>query len=245
MGLMQKEVADRIGVNRGHYTDSETGAVDYYPKEVVDKLAEFYGGPVGDFLDDFNRFIYYGQGKAIREHRKRLELTITQVHAVELLQNLPENLSPERRAVVETACKLVGKVNYFWGGKSLVIGWDSRWGQLTKVWADGSSTTGTYRPYGLDYSGFVSWVFYNATSGEPVLTGSASMQHTHCTPNSWSEAQPGDLVFYAHDSHVGIVAGQDESGHILIIHCRPSGSVVITGQEYFATFGRPDFYRDV
>lgn len=74
MGLMQKEVADRIGIRRGHYTDLETGAVDYYPKEVVDKLAEFYGVPVGDFLDDFNRFLYYGQGKAIREHRERLGL---------------------------------------------------------------------------------------------------------------------------------------------------------------------------
>ena len=30
---------------------------------------------------------------------------------------------------------MVGKVNYFWGGKSRAIGWDSRWGQLTKVWA--------------------------------------------------------------------------------------------------------------
>ena len=26
--------------------------------------------------------------------------------------------------MVETACELVGKVAYFWGGKSLVTGWD-------------------------------------------------------------------------------------------------------------------------
>lgn len=45
-----------------------------------------------------------------------------------LLRDLPEGLSPEREAVVRTACSLVGKVNYFWGGKSLVIGWDARWG---------------------------------------------------------------------------------------------------------------------
>ena len=42
-----------------------------------------------------------------------------------LIRNLPEGLSPEREAVVRTACSLVGKVNYFWGGKSLVIGWDA------------------------------------------------------------------------------------------------------------------------
>ena len=46
------------------------------------------------------------------------------------------------------------KVNYFWGGKSLVIGWDSRWGTL-QVWASGGPTTGTYRPYGMDCSGFM------------------------------------------------------------------------------------------
>ena len=70
-----------------------------------------------------------------------------------LIRGLPEDLSPEREAVVRTACSLVGKVNYFWGGKSLVIGWDARWGELRQVTAAGSSTTGTYRPYGLDCSG--------------------------------------------------------------------------------------------
>ena len=70
-----------------------------------------------------------------------------------LLRDLPEDLSPEREAMVRTACSLVGKVNYFWGGKSLVIGWDVRWGELRQVTAAGSSTTGTYRPYGLDCSG--------------------------------------------------------------------------------------------
>ena len=81
------------------------------------------------------------------------DLSISQADAVELLQNLPTDLDPERRAVVETACKLVGKVNYFWGGKSLTIGWDDAWGTLRQVTAAGSSTTGTYRPYGMDCSG--------------------------------------------------------------------------------------------
>lgn len=82
-----------------------------------------------------------------------------------LIRNLPEDLSPEREAVVRTACSLVGKVNYFWGGKSLVFGWDAQWGELRQVTAAGSSTTGTYRPYGLDCSGFVDWVFFNQSGG--------------------------------------------------------------------------------
>ena len=92
------------------------------------------------------------------EQRDLLRELIEDVYSVSgdtaaLLRDLPEGLSTEREAVVRTACSLVGKVNYFWGGKSLVIGWDARWGELRQVTAAGSSTTGTYRPYGLDCSG--------------------------------------------------------------------------------------------
>lgn len=82
------------------------------------------------------------------------DLGISQEAALTLFRSLPDDLSPERKAVIKVACSLVDKVNYFWGGKSLVIGWDSRWGTLQKVWADGSPTTGAYRPYGMDCSGF-------------------------------------------------------------------------------------------
>ena len=175
------------------------------------------------------------------------DLSASQEQARNILRNLPDGLSPERRAVVETACRLVGKVNYFWGGKSRVIGWDSRWGTIQKVWADGSSTTGTYRPYGLDCSGFVDWVFYNISDGAYTIGhgGGAHAQHTYCTAITWTEAQPGDLVFYPEDTHVGIVGGWDESGNILIIHCASGyNNVVVTKQEGFATIGRPLYYSE-
>ena len=184
------------------------------------------------------------------EQRDLLRELIEDVYSVSgdtaaLLRNLPEYLSPEREAVVRTACSLVGKVNYFWGGKSLVLGWDSRWGELRQVTAAGSSTTGTYRPYGLDCSGFVDWVFYNATGGDYIIGhgGGAMMQHTYCTPILWEDAQPGDLVFYPEDNHVGMVGGWDEDGNILIIHCASGyNNVVITGKEGFTSVGRPDYY---
>ena len=175
------------------------------------------------------------------------DLSISQADAVELLQNLPADLDPERQTVVETACRLVGKVNYFWGGKSLTIGWDDRWGTLRQVTAAGSSTTGTYRPYGMDCSGLVDWVFYNVSGGEYVIGhgGGAHAQHTYCTPISWDEALPGDLVFYPEDSHVGIVGGRDESGDLLIIHCAFSANnVVISGADGFTSIGRPYYYGD-
>lgn len=49
------------------------------------------------------------------------DLTISDATAKKLLADLPSDLDPERRAVVETACRLVGKVNYFWGGCALFL----------------------------------------------------------------------------------------------------------------------------
>lgn len=186
------------------------------------------------------------------EQRDLLRELIEDVYSVSgdtaaLIRNLPEDLSPEREAVVRTACSLVGKVNYFWGGKSLVLGWDSRWGELRQVTAAGSSTTGTYRPYGLDCSGFVDWVFYNATGGQYVIGhgGGATMQHNYCTDISWSAAQPGDLVFYPDNSHVGIVGGWDANGELLIIHCASgANNVVVTGKSGFASIGSPKYYSE-
>ena len=174
-------------------------------------------------------------------------LTITNADAVQVLQSLPADLSQERKAVVQNALTLYGKVSYFWGGKSLVIGWDSRWGELRQVTAAGSSTTGTYRPYGLDCSGFVDWAFYNATGGSYIIGhgGGATMQHSYCTDISWSDAQPGDLVFYPDNSHVGIVCGRSEDGSLLVIHCASgANNVVITGTSGFVSVARPDYYRE-
>ena len=186
------------------------------------------------------------------EQRDLLRELVEDVYSVSgdtaaLLRDLPEGLSPEREAVVRTACSLVGKVNYFWGGKSLVIGWDTRWGEVRQVTAAGSSTTGTYRPYGLDCSGFVDWVFYNQSGGSYVIGhgGGATMQHSYCTNISWADAQPGDLVFYPDNSHVGIVGGRDANGELLIIHCASGhNNVVITGKEGFTSISRPRYYAE-
>ena len=158
---------------------------------------------------------------------------------------LPDDLDPLRESIVLTAYQLLGKVTYFWGGKSLVLGWDSRWGTPTTVTAPGSGSTGKVLPFGLDCSGFVDWTFYNATSGAylPGRGGGAASQHGYCTNISWSDALPGDLVFYADDSHVGIVCGYDSVGNILVIHCSGGqNGVVVTGREGFSVVARPDLF---
>lgn len=174
-------------------------------------------------------------------------LTISQEDAIALLENLPDDLDPARKAVVETAVQLVGRVSYFWGGKSLTLGWDDRWGVPTEVTAAGSGSTGTVRPFGLDCSGFVDWTFYNVTNGSyyPGRGGGAATQHSYCTNISWSDAQPGDLVFYPDDSHVGIVGGKDADGNLLIVHCSGGANgVVITGSAGFTSVARPDCFAE-
>ena len=42
-------------------------------------------------------------------------------NVAKIMENLPADLSAERRQVVLTAYQLLGKVHYFWGGKSLII----------------------------------------------------------------------------------------------------------------------------
>lgn len=167
--------------------------------------------------------------------------------AMEVWERLPDDLSMERRMVVTYALALVDKVDYFWGGKSLVLGWDDRWGELTEVTAEGSDSTGTEQPYGLDCSGFVDWAFYNASGGSYIIGqgGGAAEQHGNCVDIEWDEVQPGDLLFYPEDEHVGIAAGRDWLGHLLVVHCASSiDGVAISHRTGFETAARPVWYTD-
>lgn len=167
--------------------------------------------------------------------------------AMEVWERLPDDLSIERRMVVTYALALVEKVDYFWGGKSLVLGWDDRWGELTEVTAEGSDTTGTEQPYGLDCSGFVDWAFYNASGGRCIIGqgGGAAEQHANCVDIEWDEVQPGDLLFYPEDEHVGIAAGRDWLGRLLVVHCASgTDGVAISHRTGFETAARPVWYTD-
>lgn len=73
--LLQREIADLIGIDRGTYIRYEEYGHDYYPLEHMTKLAELYEIPVTDLLDDFNLFLYNDQGKQIRAKRMQLGLS--------------------------------------------------------------------------------------------------------------------------------------------------------------------------
>jgi len=141
---------------------------------------------------------------------------------------IPEGITIESEKVVEAAESLVGKVNYFWGGKSLAIGWDERFGRDMEVTSTGSSSTGTVRPFGLDCSGFVTWVFVNAglpaESIESTIGHGTTAQWNVSTSIPASTAVLGDLAFLATPgtrkvNHIGIVVGRNADGQILVVHC--------------------------
>ena len=170
-------------------------------------------------------------------------LAVSDRAAQDILKNLPDSLSAERKKVIKAACSLVGKVNYFWGGKSSAIGWDSEWGKLKTVSAEGSKTTGTKRPFGLDCSGFVTWSFINSGFNASSIGHGTKGQIAKCSRISWESVQAGDLAFYGDLSHVGIVAGKDAAGNILVIHCSSSNNnVVITTNGGFGFAARPRCY---
>lgn len=170
-------------------------------------------------------------------------LAISDGTAKGVIDALPDTLPAKRKAVVKAACSLVGKVNYFWGGKSSAIGWDSRWGKMALVTAEGSKSSGSMRPFGLDCSGFVTWSFINSGFNANAIGHGTQGQIAKCSRIAWSAAQPGDLAFLSDLSHVGIVAGKDESGSILVIHCASgANNVVITSNSIFGFAARPSCY---
>ena len=113
-------------------------------------------------------------------------------------ESVGDNVSEDRVDVITAAYSLVGKVGYFWGGKSTVIGEDPSWGTVEKVSAEGSKSSGTLRAYGLDCSGFVTWAVINGyqDQGMQAAVGDGtSDQWEKANVVSEADAQPGDLVF--------------------------------------------------
>ncbi len=164
----------------------------------------------------------------------------------EVLSLVPDDIAADRRSVLLAAVSLVGKVDYFWGGKSLAYGWDDRWGEMRVVSSTGHSSYGTALPLGLDCSGFVSWAFVNAYGTDGTIGDGATNQLYHCDAVSWEDAEPGDLVFYYDPStgsanHVGIVVTADDSGPETVVHCT-TGGVKLSDASGFSYVGRPAVY---
>lgn len=73
--LLQREVADYAGINESTYIHYENPEHDYYPVDKLGRIAELLEVDITDLLDEYNRFLYDGQGWQIRKIRKRMGLT--------------------------------------------------------------------------------------------------------------------------------------------------------------------------
>lgn len=168
-------------------------------------------------------------------------------------ESVGDDVSEERVNVIAAAYSLVGKVGYFWGGKSTVIGEDPSWGSVSQVTAEGSKSTGTLRAYGLDCSGFVTWSVINGYENQAMIASvgsGTSDQWVKANVVSEADAQPGDLVFQrgpeaGSDNHVGILVGKTDAGDWIAVHCSSSKNGVTVGEAYSASFRyirQPSFY---
>lgn len=143
-----------------------------------------------------------------------------------------QNCNATRKHILTTALSLVGKVPYFWGGKS-PPGWNDEWNTPKLVTAAGSATSGTIRPYGLDCSGFSSWVFNTAVGVEIGAGCNGQYPNTYAVPAS--ELLPGDLGFLADDDgwgHVLIFAGYGENGERMWVHSSGGEGVILNTPSY-------------
>ena len=156
---------------------------------------------------------------------------------VELIAFLArQNCSETRKHIVKTGLSLVGKVPYFWGGKS-AAGWNDEWNTPKLVTAAGSTTTGTIRPFGLDCSGFSDWTYKTAVGVS--LNGASWSQWDESCAITAEELLPGDLGFLMDDdgggwNHVLIFAGYGENGERMWVHSSGGEGVIFNTPSYEA-----------
>ncbi len=233
---------------------AEMNAVERDKKNIA--LVNYKDMHVEDYMKEHKKDLTKEDVKVLKKYADQdcalLCATITAAKGF-IRQSAGEEVSEERVSVIQAGYSLVGKVAYFWGGKSSVLGWDDRWGSAAKVSSSGDSSTGKVRAYGLDCSGFVDWAFnngYEDVNMEDRVGHGTSDQWNKAETIVAKEAQAGDLVFQrgpeaGSDNHVGILVGKSGSGDWIAVHCSGSQNGVTVGEAYSASFRyirRPTVY---
>ena len=150
---------------------------------------------------------------------------LTPAEIASYLDLLPEDLSPERRAVITCALNSVGKIPYYYGGKPSTAGLSgNHFASVTSPDYKGRILSG------LDCSGWVNWVYWTALGNRMGAASTYEIVRTGRAINS-AELQPGDLlVQLGGDSHVVMFLGWNADGTILGVHESGSASNVTVGK---------------
>ncbi|WP_317321833.1 NlpC/P60 family protein [Subdoligranulum variabile] len=205
------------------------------PDAPYDNFGITYGEAISNMATALQKTLYGAQGGS--QGGESVPLTDEELIAFVERQNCNET----RKHILSTALSLVGKVPYFWGGKS-DAGWNDEWNTPKVVTATGSSATGTILPYGLDCSGYTDWVFKTAM-GVSIKAGSWN-QWDNSYAITEAELLPGDLGFMAVPgtvpvNHVLIYAGVDETGKKMWVHCSSGIGVGLNSPDYVSYYRRP------
>lgn len=205
------------------------------PDAPYDNFGITYGEAISNMATALQKTLYGAQGGS----QGGESVPLTDEELIEFVER--QNCNETRKHILSTALSLVGKVPYFWGGKS-DAGWNDEWNTPKVVTATGSSATGTILPYGLDCSGFTDWVFKSAM-GVSIKAGSWN-QWDNSYAITEAELLPGDLGFMAVPgtvpvNHVLIYAGENEDGAHMWVHCTSGSGVVLNSPDYVSYYRRP------
>lgn len=74
-GLQQSDMAKIMEVDRKTYSRYEENVLEAYPLDKLEKASKYFGIDIADLLDEYNLFLYRGQGAQIKGLRKSLGLT--------------------------------------------------------------------------------------------------------------------------------------------------------------------------
>ncbi len=193
------------------------------------KIARNYKG--GDWMD------LYGIDPDEGSAGFSTENILSEEEIQKILDEYDGDISAAREALIQCALDAVGKIPYYWGGKSLVPGLDDN--------NFGSTVSPDYKgrtKKGLDCSGFVQWV-YNTALGVKVSGSTAGYCSNH-NKISYSDLKPGDVGLIkepgASSNHIGIYAGRNSDGQDMWIHCTGAPkNTVVYGSYSFKYFYDP------
>lgn len=144
---------------------------------------------------------------------------LTQEEINYYLNRLPGDITPNRRKLIDTALKSVGKIPYYYGGKTFRGGYEAN--------GFGQKVSSDYKGRclkGLDCSGWINWVYLTAFDKYIIKSEGTSKLATEGTKITRKDLLPGDIIVRPGiDSHVMMFLEWAPGGKMKVIH--ENGSV--------------------
>ena len=139
---------------------------------------------------------------------------LTQEEVNYYLSRLDKNITPNRYKVIETALRSVGRIPYYYGGKTSRFGYETN-NFGTKVPADYKGRC----LKGLDCSGWVNWV-YGTTFNKYIIKSEGTVKlATEGEKITRKDLMPGDIIVRPGiDSHVMMFLEWAPDGKMTVIH---------------------------